>query len=199
MTPSPRSPDEPAAGTPAVPPRKGKPAADAPDPAAVGRESAELGNADSRPARARRQISWPAVGGISAVAGVLVAALIGVAQLKAQPHDPDAVPADRQLELVDIEFADRPIRVTVLQYISDGEPALVSPYPEQSAGSGDEAALHDFVQGPAPQDLTPQAMRRCARERQDLLAEFTGSTNSGGGRVHPGIRSLSAAYGKLGG
>lgn len=86
----------------------------------------------------QRPVSWEAVVGIATVAGVIVGAVFGVASLmqapenqahtpENQPHASESVqtaegePADRGLELVDVEFSQQLEDVTVQEELSAGE------------------------------------------------------------------------------
>ena len=90
--------------------------------------------------RRRRQWPWEAVAGAAAVAGVVVAAVLGVAQLlTAAPDDqPPAADADSRLELVDVEFSQQPVMVTVLDYVDPEGNPVVLPTTEATAGAPSE-------------------------------------------------------------
>ncbi|GAA1297089.1 hypothetical protein Psi02_13860 [Planotetraspora silvatica] len=77
----------------------------------------------------RFQLSWEAVGGITAIAGVVAAVVFGVLQMVAPADETEptrgtpsvsAVPADERLELVDLSPSREPVDVPVSQYESDG-------------------------------------------------------------------------------
>lgn len=77
---------------------------------------------------------WEAVGGITAVASLVVGIVFGVIELTKEPSKggDDTPPADERLELVDVEFAADPVDVTVLELVRVGERPIVSAKPGKS-------------------------------------------------------------------
>ncbi|GII29075.1 hypothetical protein Pmi06nite_25170 [Planotetraspora mira] len=82
------------------------------------------------PARKGRRLSWEAVGGITAIAGVVAAVVFGVLQVVAPTESSEpspgvsAVPADERLELVGMQASRDPVAVPV-RSISDGDVSTV--------------------------------------------------------------------------
>ncbi|GAA4558715.1 hypothetical protein [Planotetraspora kaengkrachanensis] len=110
--------DDRPAGKP-VPPPETAPSGDPPPDA----------QAAKAPARKRPRLTWEAVGGITAIAGLVAAVVFGVLQVAApsQQAEPTrgapsapGVPADERLELVDLSPSREPVDVPVSQYESDG-------------------------------------------------------------------------------
>lgn len=72
---------------------------------------------------------WEAIGGITAVAGVVVAVVFGVMELTKPDTESQVLPADERLELVDVEFAAEPVDVAVLEELGPGGQPKESPGP----------------------------------------------------------------------
>jgi hypothetical protein len=98
-----------------------------PEPEEVSEQPAEKPRPapKTRPPK-RSRLSWEAVGGITAIAGVVAAVVFGVLQAVAPAQSPEptpgvsSVPADERLELVDLKASRDPVDVPV-GYVSDGE------------------------------------------------------------------------------